>query len=134
MTAYREFGTDQLPRVWEMYDAAGWAAYLDDRRKLRRAFERSLYLLGAFQDGKMVGFIRCVGDGEHIVYVQDLIVDKSYRRQGIARALLERAREKYRHVRTFTLMTDASDREANAFYQTVKMKSYEEAGLAGYLW
>lgn len=134
MTAYCEFGSEQIPRIWEIYDAAGWTAYLDNREKLARAFERSLYVLGAFREGRMIGFIRCVGDGEHIVYIQDLIVDKPYQHQGIGKALLQKAREKYPQVRTFALMTDASDKKANAFYEAMKMRSYENAGLTGYLW
>lgn len=134
MTAYGELGQDQLPRIVEIYHAAGWTAYLGDRESLTRAFERSLYALGAFREGRLIGFIRCVGDGEHIVYVQDLIVDTPYRRQGIGKALLRKVWERYPAVRMYALMTDASDAAANAFYQAMKMKTYEEAGLTGYLW
>lgn len=131
---YRTFGTEQLPRVQELYRQAGWTAYLGDGEQLERAFRASLYLLGAFDGGRLAGFIRCVGDGEHIVVVQDVLVDGAYRRRGIGRSLLQRVRAAYAHVRTFTLMTDAADEGANAFYQSMKMKSYGDMGLAGYLW
>ena len=134
MEEYREFGVEELSRVQALYEDAGWMAYLGDPDKLARAFCASLYVLGAFRDNILIGFIRCVGDGEHIIYVQDLIVGRMYRRQGIGRALLRKAREAYRHVRMFALMTDVSDENANAFYQTIGMRSYEEAELAGYLW
>lgn len=134
MIKYREFGAEELSRVQALYEDAGWTAYLGDPDKLARAFCMSLYVLGAFRDNVLIGFIRCVGDGEHIVYVQDLIVDRMYRRQGVGRALLRKAREAYRHVRMFALMTDASDENANAFYQTIGMQSYKEAELTGYLW
>ena len=133
MTEYRKFGAAGLSRVRALYEDSGWLAYLGAPDKLARAFAGSLFVLGAFRDGVLIGFIRCVGDGEHIVYVQDLIVDEAYRRQGIGRTLLRKARETYRHVRTFLLITDASDENANAFYQTIKMKSCEDAGLTGYL-
>lgn len=134
MIEYRAFGAEELSRVQALYEDAGWTAYLGNPDKLSRAFDVSLYVLGAFQNGMLIGFVRCVGDGEHIVYVQDLIVDRTYRRQGIGRALLRRAREAYRHVRMFALMTDASDGDANAFYQTMKMKSCKDAGLTAYFW
>ena len=76
-----------------LYKEAGWIAYLGDPDQLARAFRTSLCVLGAFQDDRLIGFIRCVGDGEHIVYVQDLIVGRAYRRQGIGRILLRKARE-----------------------------------------
>lgn len=134
MIKYREFGDEELSRVQALYKDVGWTAYLGDPDKLARAFCMSLYVLGAFRDNVLIGFIRCVGDGEHIDYVQDLIVDRMYRRQGIGRALLYKAREACRHVRMFALMTDASDENANAFYQTIGMRSYKEAELTGYLW
>ena len=134
MTEYRKFGAAGLSRVRALYEDSGWLAYLGAPDKLARAFAGSLFVLGAFRDGVLIGFIRCVGDGEHIVYVQDLIVDKAYRRQGIGRTLLRKARETYRHVRTFLLITDASDENANAFYQTMKMKSCKDAGLTAYFW
>ena len=134
MEEYRAFGAEELSRVQALYEDAGWIAYLGQPERLARAFGRSLYILGAFRDGILIGFIRCVGDGEHIVYVQDLIVDGRYRRQGIGRSLLWRAREAYRHVRTFALTADASDKNAAAFYRTIGMRSYEDKELAGYLW
>ena len=75
MIEYREFGAEELSRVQALYEDAGWTAYLGGPDKLARAFAMSLYVLGAFQNGVLVGFVRCVGDGEHIVYVQDLIVE-----------------------------------------------------------
>jgi len=56
---------------------------LQDDGKLMRAFDNSMYLLGAFEGDKLVGFVRCVGDGEHILVVQDLIVEPEHQKQGI---------------------------------------------------
>lgn len=61
----------------------------------------------------LAGFIRCVGDGEHIVYVQDLIVDVEYKRQGIGRTLIDKAVDKFSSVRMFTLITDSADEVSN---------------------
>ncbi len=132
MIAYKEFGTERMCEVVKIYERAGWSAYLNDHEKLVRAFENSLYILGAFEDAKLVGFIRCVGDGEHILYVQDLIVDVEFKRRGIGKALLQKAMEEYGDVRMFTLITDAGDEHANAFYHAVGMRSYVDSGIAGY--
>lgn len=133
MVEYRAFGVEQLPRVREIYQNAGWTAYLADDEGLARAFHNSLYLCGAFDGGALVGFVRCVGDGEHIVYVQDLIVDIPYKRQGIGRALLQAAMEKYAHVRMFALATDASDPDSNAFYTAMGMRRWENCDCTGYV-
>lgn len=129
---YREFTVELLPRALEIYRAAGWTAYLGDDERLARAFRNSLYILGAFDGDVLAGFVRCVGDGEHVVYVQDLIVDVPYRRQGFGRALLNQAMAGYAHVRMFALTTDAADPDSNAFYAAVGLRRFENAGCAGY--
>ena len=80
MILYKEFDNTLIERVKEIYALEGWTAYLNSDEKLMRAFENSLYILGAFDDEKLIGFVRCVGDGEHILLVQDLIVDKAYQK------------------------------------------------------
>ena len=134
MISYQEFSVEQLPRVLEIYEHAGWTAYLGDTEGLERAFRNSLCAIGAFDGPCLVGFVRCVGDGAHVLYVQDLIVDPPYQRRGIGGALLHRARERYAGVRMFTLATDASVPASNSFYAAMGMKRYENAGIAGYLW
>lgn len=134
MIAYRTFDTTQLPQVLALYEEAGWTAYLGDIPKLERAFQNSLYLLGAFDGEHLSGFLRCVGDGEHIVLVQDLLVSASCRRQGVGTALMGRARDAFSHVRAFVLTTDAADQQANAFYRALGLKQYHDMGLTGYWW
>ena len=54
MITYRAFGAEQLPQVLSLYRDAGWTAYLDSGERMSRALERSLFLLGAFEDRKSV--------------------------------------------------------------------------------
>lgn len=129
---YRIFGAERLTDIRMIFEEAGWRAYLGDDGKLCRALENSLYTLGAFEGETLVGFVRCVGDGEHIVYVQDLIVREDHRRKGIGRELIQRVLAEFAHVRMIALMTDSGDVRANAFYRDVGMKLYESGGLAGY--
>lgn len=133
MITYKEFNAELIDEVLQIYENAGWYAYLGDDEKLTRAFNNSLYILGAFDNEKLVGFIRCVGDGEHIVYIQDIIVDVEYKRQGIGRTLLSKIMEKYAHVRMVTLITDANDEVSNAFYRANKMHTYQANNIEGYL-
>ncbi len=133
MIEYRVFGVEELPRVLEIYQNAGWTAYLADSGGLARAVQSSLYLFGAFDGSTLAGFVRCVGDGEHVVYVQDLVVDVPYKRQGIGRALLQAAMEKYACVRMFALVTDAADPVSNAFYRTAGLRPLADAGCVSYM-
>lgn len=133
MIQYKELTSVSLEAIKALYQQHGWLAYLQDDAKLARAFDRSLYTLGAYDGEELVGFIRCVGDGEHIVLVQDLIVAESHLRQGIGRELMRLAGERFHDVRMFMLLTDAMDERANAFYQSIGMQKIEENGCVSYM-
>lgn len=132
MITYKEFGVDYIDEVTKIYEKAGWLTYLGDKEKLIRTYGNSLYILGAFEDNKLVGFIRCVGDGEHIVYVQDLIVDVEFKRHGIGRTLIDKTMDRFSGVRMFTLITDSADEVSNSFYKAIGLKKYDDSGLVGY--
>jgi GNAT superfamily N-acetyltransferase len=123
---------EHLPQVRDLYRAAGWIAYLRDPDALARAFARSLYVLGAFDGERLAGFCRCVGDGEHVVLVQDLLVGEPYRRRGLGTALLRAAAEKYRGVRMFFAVTDSADGRANAFWHAAGMTPLGGGGMRSY--
>ena len=123
MLTYREFGAECLAEVREIYAACGWTNYLEDEETLRRALEQSLFLLGAFEDNALVGFVRCVGDGAYILYVQDLIVTPALQRKGIGRELMRQVSERFAGLRQFLLITDAEDAVSNAFYRAIGLKT-----------
>ena len=118
---YRDFRGEFMDQVLEIYSENGWTEYLRDRDRVLRAFRNSLLILGAFREGKLVGFVRCVGDGETVVYVQDLIVRPAFRRQGIGSELMRRVSDRYPDVRQFLLITDENDAVSNAFYRAIGM-------------
>ncbi len=130
----REFYYDDyFDDIKRIYKSANWLAYLKDDEKLKNAFKNSIYLLGAFEQNKLIGFIRCLGDGEHIIIVQDLIVDSDYYRQGIGTKLFKSVSEKYKDVRFFCLFTDIHDIRDNEFYKSVGMIKIEEKDIIAYI-
>lgn len=129
---YLEFGSERLEEIKALYEDSGWKAYLTDDEKLKRAFDNSLYTYGAAADGRLIGFVRCVGDGEHVVLVQDLIVRSDSRRLGIGNRLMRAVMEKYKDVRMLFIVTDKADEKANAFYRALGMKPIENGGMISY--
>lgn len=132
MITYKEFNAERLDEVKEIYASESWSAYLKDDEKLMRAFENSLYTLGAFDGEKLVGFVRCVGDGEHILIVQDLIVHPEYQRKRIGTTLFKTVWDRYADVRMFQVNTDMEDERDNHFYQSFGMKKLEEGHMVSY--
>lgn len=130
----REFDFNEyFEDIKRIFKSASWSAYLKDDEKLKRAFKNSLYLLGAFEKNRLIGFIRCVGDGEHILLIQDLIVDSDYYRQGIGTKLFKAVSKKYENVRSFCLFTDIHDIRDNEFYKSLGMVKIEEREIISYI-
>ena len=129
---YKEFGSEYLEQIKQLYAEEGWSSYLTDDAKLTRAFDNSLYILGAFDGEKMIGFVRCVGDGEHILLIQDLIVAKACRKQRIGSTLFQSVWDRYRQTRMFHVVTDLTDETDNHFYRSFGMRPLAEGHMISY--
>ena len=111
--------------VLEIYKSVGWTIYASDPEKLRRAFENSLYILGAYDGDTLVGILRAVGDGETVVFLQDILVRPDKQGQGIGRKLMAEFFRKYSRVRQVQLLTDDTPATVG-FYRAVGMVPAEE--------
>ena len=127
-----EINESYLSQIKALYEESGWSSYLGNDEKLKNAIKNSLLTL-AYMDGEeLIAFVRCVGDAEHVVLVQDLIVKKDYRRKGLAKKLMKEVFKKYKGVRWIQVNTDVEDEVANAFYKAIGMKDISEAGVVSY--
>lgn len=121
---FKEFNfNDYFEDIKRIFKSANWSAYLQDDEKLKTAFEKN----------RLVGFIRCVGDGEHIVLIQDLIVDPDFYRQKIGTKLFNFIAEKYSNVRSLCLFTDIYDIRDNEFYKSIGLVKIEEKNMVSYI-
>lgn len=118
--------------ILPLYQSVGWTLYAANPAGLRRAFAGSLAVWAAYVDGKLVGICRIVGDGESILYVQDLLVRPSHQRQGIGRKLLQTAVAAYPHVRQKLLLTDDTP-ETKAFYRAAGFSPAEEMKCVAFI-
>ena len=56
----------------------------------QKALDNSLFVVAAYQDDKLVGMGRLVGDGAVICYIQDLIVVPAAQAKGVGSQLMKR--------------------------------------------
>lgn len=126
---YTNFNFDEIK---QLYDAVGWQVYTKNMPALREGYKRSLKILAAYDQDQLLGIIRAVGDGATIVFIQDLLVDPAYQRQGIGSGLVKAMLDLYQDVRQVELATDITDKTI-AFYQSVGFKEYSELGCCGFM-
>lgn len=114
-----------------LYQAVGWNMYTRDPKKLERAIAQSLSVLGAYDGDQLVGLIRAVGDGETILFIQDLIVLPSYQRQGIGRQLVNALVDQFPQVRQRVLLTDDQP-QTRAFYENIGFVQSSKVGVIAF--
>ena len=117
--------------VLALYQAVGWSMYTRDPKKLERAIAQSLSVLGAYDGDRLVGLIRAVGDGETILFIQDLLVLPSYQRQGIGRQLVDALVDQFPQVRQRVLLTDDQP-QTRAFYENIGFVQGSKVGVIAF--
>ena len=128
----KEYKTYNASEIAELYESVGWTAYTDDLDALRRGFENSLLVLGAYEGESLEGIIRVVGDASTIVFIQDILVFPEHQRKGIGTALLKEVLHRYEHVRQIALTTDNTEK-TKAFYKSLGFHEYSEYGICGFM-
>ena len=118
--------------IISLYENLGWSNYTKDKKSLFKGIKSSLYCRGAYDNGKLVGLIRVIGDGSTIIYIQDILVLDSYQRLGIGTTLIQYVLDKYKSVRQICLTTDLELKQKE-FYESVGFKMYNDLNITGFM-
>ncbi len=120
-----------LEQILALYNDAGWSSYTKQPDRLKQAIEQSAYVLTCYDQEKLVGLLRAVGDETTILYIQDILVLKAYKRKRIGSELMRRTLSAYSHVRQIVLLTDESD-ETRGFYKSLGFQSCDDGKLVAF--
>ena len=119
--------------ILELYLDNGWTNYTKDKESLFKGIKNSLYISFAYDAGQLVGLIRAVGDGYTIIYIQDILILKSYQRKGIGTTLINKLLKKYKDVRQICLTTDLTKNQKK-FYVSCGFKKYKDKKITGFMY
>lgn len=129
MITYKEFAPT-ASQFNQLTDSVGWGTR--DEKVVERALANSLYCLGAFDDDKLVGFARIIGDETIFLYIQDVMVIPEYQGQKVGTGIMEKLIEKinnYKKVNSGirTYLGASAGRED--FYKRFGFETRADAGL-----
>lgn len=128
----KEYKNFQLNEIANLYRSVGWTNYLERVDILQQAYANSLCVLGAYDSEKLVGIIRAVGDGQTIVFVQDIIVLPEYQRKGIGTKMMKAVIDKYHGVYQMELLTDNTEK-TKEFYHSVGFTASDEMNCVAFI-
>lgn len=133
MIGYKKNDTISFEEIFPLYEAVGWTNYTSNPTMLQNALEHSLFLISARdEEGNLIGFLRAVGDGYSIIYIQDIIVLPEYQRQGIGTQLLRQTLEYFKEVYQMILTTD-SELKTLAFYESNGFTALSKVGCTSFM-
>lgn len=104
--------------IMGMYESVGWINYTRRPEMIKKGYQNSLCIMGAYIEDKLIGIIRVVGDGHSIIYIQDIIVLPEYQRKGIGSLLLNKIMEQYKDVYQKILLTENEPKTVE-FYKSL---------------
>lgn len=127
---------DHLPsdsnQVLALYEGVGWSAYTKEPERLLKGLAQS-QVITAYVEEQLVGLIRCITDGQTILYIQDLLVAPEFQRQKIGQRLLKKMLANYPSIRQKVLITDNTEK-TRRFYETCGFFSVEEQQIAAFIY
>ena len=118
--------------ILPLYESVGWIFYCKHPDVVKEAYANSLCILAAYEEDRLVGLIRAVGDGHTILFIQDLLVNPAYQRRGIGTALMNALLDRYPHVYQIELATDNTEKTV-AFYKSFGFHNLSDIGCCGFM-
>jgi len=115
-----------------LYADAGPSACTSDPLRLLRAVEHSLCVATAWENDQLVGLARAIGDGETILYIQDVLVHSSFHHSGIGAQLMSMLLRAYPDVLQVVLLADDSPASAG-FYTGLGFAPATGNGLTAFI-
>ena len=127
---YIEGKLPEREAVRRLYDDAAGSLYLRHGRARARAARVALPRL-RYDGDTLCGLLRAVGDGQTILYIQDILVLQQYRRHGIGRTMVKMLLDAYPNVRQRVLLTDETP-EMHGFYESLGFFPSGQVGLTAF--
>ena len=81
----------------QLYDEVGWGAY--DNQITKRALENTFYSISVYDNDKIVGYGRIIGDTICFLYIQDIMVKTSYQGKKIGTLVMHKLLDKIMEIK-----------------------------------
>ena len=80
-----------------LYDDVGWGAY--DDNITQKALDNTFYSVSVYDDNKIVGYGRIIGDTICFLYIQDIMVKPEYQGNKIGTMITNKLLEKINEIK-----------------------------------
>ena len=113
-----------------LYDAVGWGAYSDDIKK--KAFDNTFYSVSIYDEDKIIGYGRLIGDTICFMYIHDIMVLPDYQSKKIGTMIMNKLLEKINELKKENpdiLVYLGASKNKEGFYEKFGFVKRIDAGL-----
>lgn len=89
--------TNNVEEFNYLYDAVEWGSY--DKYISEKALTNTIYSVSVYDDDKIIGFGRLIGDGICFLYIHDVMVIPKYQNRKIGSQIMYKLLEKINHIK-----------------------------------
>ena len=80
-----------------LYDLVGWGSY--DNKISQKALSNTYYSVSIYDDDKIIGYGRLIGDGICFMYIHDVMVKPEYQNKKIGTKIMNKIIEKIEDIK-----------------------------------
>ena len=80
-----------------LYDAVGWGSY--DKKVSKRALDNTYYSVSVYDDDKIIGYGRLIGDTICFMYIHDIMVIPTYQNKKIGTMIMNKLLAKVQELK-----------------------------------
>ena len=80
-----------------LYDAVGWGAY--DNNITKQALDNTYYSISVYEDNKIIGFGRLIGDTICFMYIHDVMVLPEYQNKKVGTLIMNKLLDKVNELK-----------------------------------
>lgn len=80
-----------------LYDAVGWGSY--DEKVSKKALNNTYYSVSIYDDNKIIGYGRLIGDGICFMYIHDVMVMPEYQNKKIGTSIMNKLIKKIENIK-----------------------------------
>ena len=113
-----------------LYDAVGWGSY--DEKVSEKALANTMCSVSVYDDDKIIGYGRIIGDGICFLYIHDVMVIPKYQNKKIGSQIMNKLLEKVNQIKLenpYVRVYLGASKGKEEFYKKFGFITREEAEL-----
>ena len=113
-----------------LYDAVGWGSY--DKKVSEKALANTMYSVSVYDDDKIIGYGRIIGDGICFLYIHDVMVIPKYQNKKVGSQIMNKLLEKVNQIKIenpYVRVYLGASKGKEKFYERFGFITREDANL-----